>query len=934
MKAASHQYSEYSTTTTTTLRVGEDKAATIAITTTELRIRALESETRTGTDSNSKSITNSFEKKQARTGVDTSTAAGLLEVPRPEHESIVLDRDTFLSQKLSAEQEGDTSQFFQSGLRLHTNRTNFSNNNVSGLLEMGYTVAASSNPWIAHESAGKMDNDAEEQSTTRDSERKERAGDGEASVSSSPRGLPAQESANTAQNADDDDRAASESRQRHPMPAFGTPSTVSTVASSDDVSLDFIIDPPTFERLSWKIDDVPGTGSATTHRTAPPIQRLAMNSHRRSTSWEDAHGIHPIPTQNQWTQRFPIPSSVTSPQGDVWNASGHARVASFRTDQQTIDSNGHYNYLQMPQTDVWRQQQQRRAAEYHQYYLGHQASHLPPSGQYHQQARKQSAPGSPTSSPRNRLNVRPLPTRQPGTLHPPGGGGGPIGSTPRSSSEVLKTLLRKKACLYEPDTSKAVALVSWLVGRELALEYGYFSRQQLQSGVHACVAAKIDAGAITRTKVNRCMQIILNSCFHYIIPRSDGSEENGDSFRQQFAESARDDRALLTALLPPWTNVSVDKHVVLHASTTEDGGGGAKKSGAWSSPQHSPRLSSSETPTAAAAAAHDVEGDDHHSKRSVLLCFNENVRSAEEAFRCHNEFIRDAANASKLQLTASEWRSFFGEDSGKPSITSGYDSQKRETTGNGLDVLGEMTDKELATFRTTWCAKRYDHDHYLCGFAHAEVDGGWLRRNPQIHTYRAEMCPDVVTVQDALTGAGRVTIHLCPKGENCPLAHSKEEMVYHPSNYKKNPCPLVGSPQGCALGDVCPNLHHQSAKHTVRVAGLDHHHHHGSQQQQRYSAISGRQQTAHDPVARAGRPATKIPPSGVSTLYVIPAPFSAFERQLHMPGLQSLFRRRSSVLCSCLDSPAKACAYSNFGREGDSRGVIAKPRPTVRKSDY
>jgi hypothetical protein len=820
----------------------------------------------------------------------------------------------------------DTLQFLQSGLRLDSTHTSTLNN--FSRLEMGYTVSASSNPWITHESEDTMENIAEERST-RESERKEQdcSGDGDTSVTSTPQNsaLVAMElSSNNNHNTEVGGRATSSSSSRLPVSAFGTPSTV---ASSDDVSVDFVFDPPTFERLSWKIDDVPGTASSITTTPRPAtstalIQRIGMNSHRRSTSWDAAHGslLQPVPVQNQWAQRFQVPSSLGA-QGDTWNGSGQARVASFRTDQQPIDSNNaHYNYLQLPHADVWRQQQQRRTAEYHQYYAN-QMPHLQQPGQYHHTAARK--PGSPTASPRNRPNVRPTPIRQAGASQLPAGSpAGPTSSPganqPRSSSEVLKTLLRKKACLYEPDTSKAVALVSWLVGRELALEYGYFSRQQLQSGVHACVATKIDAGAITRTKVNRCMQIILNSCFHYIIPRSDGTEENGDSFREQFAESAQDDHALLATLQAPWTDVKVDKNVVLQASLAEEGAV-VKKGGGWGSPQHSPRLSSSDAP----ASTPDVDGDDHHSKRSVLLCFNENVRSAEDAFRCHNEFIRDAANASKLQLTASEWRSFFGQDSGKPSVAHHGDSQKQDATEINRDFLGEMNDKELATFRTTWCAKRYDHDHYLCGFAHVEVDGGWLRRNPQLHQYRPEMCPDVVTVQDAITGGNRVTIHLCRLGEKCPMAHSREEIAYHPSSYKKNACTLSGSSQGCVLGDVCPNLHPQGTKHTIRVSGTDHHHgpHHPPQ---RHSAL--RPQSTHDHFARTGRQAAKAPPSGAPTLYAMPAPFSAFEKQLQMPGLQSLFRRRSSVICSYLDSPAKSCKYSNFGREGDTGMTnVAKP---------
>ena len=159
------------------------------------------------------------------------------------------------------------------------------------------------------------------------------------------------------------------------------------------------------------------------------------------------------------------------------------------------------------------------------------------------------------------------------------------GSSSRSSSEILKTLLRKKACLYEPDPSRAVALVTWLVGRELALEFGFFTRQQLQAGVHACVSEKIDSGVITRTKVNRCMQIILNSCFHYIIPRPDGTEENGNTFRLTFAREVADDATLLRVLPAPWNNLTIDREAILTASeTTEEDYVDAKVTTAKSTP--------------------------------------------------------------------------------------------------------------------------------------------------------------------------------------------------------------------------------------------------------------------------------------------------------------------------------------------------------------
>jgi hypothetical protein len=365
------------------------------------------------------------------------------------------------------------------------------------------------------------------------------------------------------------------------------------------------------------------------------------------------------------------------------------------------------------------------------------------------------------------------------------------GSSSRSSSEILKTLLRKKACLYEPDPSRAVALVTWLVGRELALEFGFFTRQQLQAGVHACVSEKIDSGVITRTKVNRCMQIILNSCFHYIIPRPDGTEENGNTFRLTFAREVADDISLLQVLPAPWNNLTVDREEILTASASEmdlvDTKVLAKTpaTSANSTPQSSPTMAGRSGEKLSPRSKDDH--DDPDGKRAVLLCFNENVRCAEDVFRSHNEFIRDTSHASNLQLSSQEWRAFFGKDAaGAPHLWGNVGipvlcSEVRSQT----DALGMMTMNELSKFRTTWCAKRYDHDHELCGFAHIEVNGGWLRRNPTEHNYKDEICPHVSRVSAGQRGNSKVyMINECPHGVSCEFAHSPEEVVYHPRRYK------------------------------------------------------------------------------------------------------------------------------------------------------
>jgi hypothetical protein len=476
------------------------------------------------------------------------------------------------------------------------------------------------------------------------------------------------------------------------------------------------------------------------------------------------------------------------------------------------------------------------------------------------------------------------------------------GAGSRSPSEVLKTLLRKKACLYEPDTSRAIALITWLVGRELALAYGYFSRQQLQVGVHACVTDKIEAGIITRTKVNRCMQIILNSCFHYIIPRPDGTEENGDRFRQVFASETQDDRHLLKTLPVPWNDAVVDADLVLEAVTSErlvsDHVFSPKASPA-NTPACSPRvgpLNGKGSPNALdASAAGEALEDECDSKRAVMLCFNENVRSAVDVFRCHNEFIRDAARSSQLQLSFHEWLVFFGKSAATaPTIWAsiGIPVGYNATRGSAAqpDALGMMVQDELAKFRTSWCNKRYDHDHEMCGFAHAEVNGGWLRRNPQVYDYRDEICPAVTSVTKTTHSNNRAAntsttyiVNQCPHGVRCKNAHSAEEIRYHPRRYKTQTCSHVN--RGCHQGEVCAAFHPVESYRFPKKQDLrshSHRHHHFHQH--------------HSSARHAGADHHRPVPTGSPSMYIDPAPLSDFEKQFTLPGLQQLFRTQCAVL--------------------------------------
>ncbi len=484
----------------------------------------------------------------------------------------------------------------------------------------------------------------------------------------------------------------------------------------------------------------------------------------------------------------------------------------------------------------------------------------------------------------------------------------------RPTYEILKTLLRKKACLYEPGTSRAIALITWLVGRKLALSHGYFSRQHLQSGVHAVVADKIDSGMITRTKVNRCMQIILNSCFHYIIPRPDGTEESGDLFKETFAKNVSDDMDLLKTLPRPWH----DLEVCDDCFTEKDEDIKNMKDGV------------------------QEQKDENGSvaKRVVLLCFNENVRSAEDVLRCHNDFIRDAAITGKLQLSAEEWWQFFSikEDeintAGSTDIVTkspvkkpaggcdipyltfdtrplNFNDQVCVPWSKSSDVLGQMNGQELNKFRTTWCCKRYDHDHSLCRFAHVDVNQGWLRRNPQVYRYSAQRCPRATIIKSPNSPLRGCHLNTCPFGMQCKYAHSQEEMDYHPTVYKSEVCEASKTSYiNCQKRDICPKSHpviprspgHSSKalRHLTRPkAG-----HHGG--------------TKHATSSTTSPIDNNCAPGAAPILYHKPAPPSEFEKTLLFPGLQSLYRRNCAMLYAhSLGNKETLQKYSNFGDNWD-----------------
>lgn len=716
---------------------------------------------------------------------------------------------------------------------------------------------------------------------------------------------------------------------------IGTPSTVSTAPSTEDASLGT----DSIDKIGLKLD---------------PSHIEPFSLHRRAPSWDrspnalnlyDSGMNQRAEAAQQWLPQGPSQAFAHHQQrqqphhGGAWGA--QSRVATFRPeDANKHDSRGVNLYGPGQQQRGQQHQQQQMGERWHQPnrhfgtegpYPGQQGGRIQmqelPHGYRNNQIynsyggvavqRKSGYPPQhpmpPSASPqRGRGAPRstgPSPHRAQQHSAGPATGLPTAGSSARSSSEILKTLLRKKACLYEPDTSRAVALVTWLVGRELALEHGYFSRQQLQAGVHACVAEKIESGTITRTKVNRCMQIILNSCFHYIIPRPDGTEEKGHTFRAIFEKEVSDDTSLLRLLPAPWNDLVVNRETVLQASLAEADTKPEPRSNE-ASPKSSPTLRPVQQPNSPDRERRGGDHNDEDSKRAVLLCFNENVRTAEDVFRCHNEFIRDSAHSSNLQLTAQEWRIFFGKEAAStPHIWGNVGIpvvavESPDGSGRKVDVLGQMTPEEAGKFRTTWCAKRYDHDHEFCGMAHNEVNGGWLRRDPNVHFYKDEFCPSIVKMTDKRGGNSFCIVNECAEGVNCKFAHSHEEMIYHPNRYKSKACTPILRTGVCRFGDICPN-HHPSDS----------------------ARVTGKKGDGRPPGARHGRTTGQSGPVGknIATmptaspiLYASPAPVSSFERHLLMPGLQNLFRRQCTVVRAYLRNPKCRCCYSHFG---DDAGI-------------
>ena len=427
-----------------------------------------------------------------------------------------------------------------------------------------------------------------------------------------------------------------------------------------------------------------------------------------------------------------------------------------------------------------------------------------------------------------------------------------------------------------------------------------------------------------------------------------------------------DDVHLLKSLLPPWHDLDIaeaeklmhQKDVDLSLSPKSSGSGnGSVATGSPSTVVTAAKGGGKKNKgSGSASTTSHASYAESQAKRVVLLCFNENVRSAEDVLRCHNDFIRDAAISSNLHLTSDEWRYFFSRKDDDCSQTSGSHTLDSATSGGGIgagtspqmrgaeggdipylsfdipvevsssmdfedsmasdsktkcnDVLGQMCSNEICKFRTSWCCKRYDHDTRLCKFAHVGENKGWLRRDPNVYSYSDKLCPYTTVIKSddpsfdpSLNGCH---VNGCKDGLLCKFAHSQEEVDYHPKRYKTKLCEAAKAnsySRPCTLLDICPLSHPSYPGHHQRS---------GRRRNNSFSSRKGGDVKHNSQPDGDGSDKYHAPP-GAPMLYLSPAPMSDFEKSFQFPGLQSLFRRNSTVhYANCLGKDGtKFCLFGD-----------------------
>ena len=349
----------------------------------------------------------------------------------------------------------------------------------------------------------------------------------------------------------------------------------------------------------------------------------------------------------------------------------------------------------------------------------------------------------------------------------------------QSSNENLSRLvmlgrkMKKKSFLYEKDLSQTVALVAWLVSRDLSLRKGSYYLKDVADAVQFVMSPLTKHGLVTITKINRCLQVILKSSFEYILPKADGgTQECGLDLIKKFEDTltCTDDEfttSFLNSLPAPWKDIdftlatNTERHIEqskrnneLRGKMEPMTGGGTEKH-----------------------VKNDSEDKTKAKTNPLKMHLVDNVRSLKSLLINHDERIRDLADDANLNLTHEEWSSYFcvqtdGKSQGRtlptgsgsnissfsgevyfviPSQVSDALNCKRENRNTSVECPRNMTAMGLADsgpshsstlvleekgqycrkvpgsieglldpseFISTLCCKQYNHDREKCIFTH------------------------------------------------------------------------------------------------------------------------------------------------------------------------------------------------------------------------
>ncbi|GMH69788.1 hypothetical protein TL16_g05245 [Triparma laevis f. inornata] len=294
-------------------------------------------------------------------------------------------------------------------------------------------------------------------------------------------------------------RPSQPKKQLHPSPhpthtptsTYGNKDTTQSYALSSESPLSSNPPSPTLSSSGSESVDANRRSDESTNNSYLQTQHPTQPPHQTQTHTQQPYQTQPYYSGNP-NPNYPTQTNVGW--GDnTRNSSHHHHHPSTTTPshQPTFHQQAHAQYHQQQQNvntaHAYHPHPHHQVHPQHPYHnqTGHSFPHNGNSPNFMVTPTRPKAPPNPTR-PTPQHNTQPQlhphlhrpPTPNPS--NPPSASSSLSGTTLRANSDQLKTYLRKKACLYEPTTSHAIAYVTWHVGKNLSSTTGHFTRQQLQ----------------------------------------------------------------------------------------------------------------------------------------------------------------------------------------------------------------------------------------------------------------------------------------------------------------------------------------------------------------------------------------------------------------------------------------------------------------------